>query len=348
MLKVSKEKVKVELQILSSVAPSCPFLCSAKSAFQTDELLVFVLPYASGGDLFFHIQCSEGLSERRTRLITMQIIIGLQHLHSHGIIHRDLKPENIFVSGEGRIQIGDFGLSKFLCPVEHASDSTNVESSPRPGCFVFSSKAKTKKQVEWGSTKSDCGTPAYRSPEMILGKSYGQECDYWALGCIVYECIIGKHPFLGRDVETLNRQILTEQPAFENPLPKRISCTARWFILELLNKDRSKRLGYGPQAASKILTHPFFPRKFDEKRWRFTWKQVKELKAPPSVFLSPSGNVLCPESGFFFPSNVTRLSIADHVGAPDTPIDFEGFERLPNEVFYNKLIHASTASIEKA
>lgn len=46
--------------------------------------------------------------------------------------------------------------------------------------------------------------------------------------------------------------------------------------------------------------------------------------------------------------NVTRLSIADHVGAPDTPIDFEGFERLPNEVFYNKLIHASTASIEKA
>ena len=92
------------------------------------------------------------------------MVLALEHLHRNGIIYRDLKPENVLIDKEGYIRITDFGLSRM-------GIKENDEA------------------------KSICGTPEYLAPEVVLKQGYGKAVDWWTLGNIIYEMIIGLPPF---------------------------------------------------------------------------------------------------------------------------------------------------------
>jgi len=354
------EKIAVEAKVLRTVASNSPFLCGFRGAFQTPNVLILAIDYAGGGDLLYHIHTKGTLSEKRTKLICMEIVLGLQHLHQHGVLHRDLKPENILISSSGRVQIADFGLSKFLpqlgtCEAKAVPLVDPVPVSQKKGFWsrFLGSKPATpskckqppKSVVAWGTTQSECGSPAYRSPEMVKGRPYGLEADYWALGCIVYECLTGKTPFNGATLEALHQAILHENPSFKD-LPRKISPRAKHFLIELLAKERKFRLGFGLNGGKKVRDHEFFLKSCCEsksaeehsgKLTNYTWKQVEDLEVPPAIKLTAAKL----EQGVYFPSNVTEMKIPQVVVPARSRVHVEGLDEIPESLLLGKFVEVA-------
>lgn len=118
-------------------------------AFQTPDKLYLVMDFLNGGELFYHLRRQERFSEERARFYAAEILLTLEYLHSNNIIYRDLKPENVLLDRHGHIRLTDFGLSKI-------------------------------KENEDDLTYTVCGTPEYMAPEVIVGKGYNHEIDFWA------------------------------------------------------------------------------------------------------------------------------------------------------------------------
>jgi len=126
-----------------------PFIVKLYCTFQNLERVGFVMEYVNGGQLFYHMRKLSNFDEDTTRFYAAEIILALEHLHSHNIIHRDLKPENILITAQGHVCLTDFGLAK--------EQVTNDE-----GASTF------------------CGTMEYIPPEMIQGLKYGKPADFWS------------------------------------------------------------------------------------------------------------------------------------------------------------------------
>lgn len=155
------------------------------------------------------------------RFYVAQISLALSHLHRHYIIYRDLKPENVLLDQNGNIKLTDFGLSKRVKSFEIGT----VESS----------------------TATFCGTPEYLSPEMVLhrrsGSGYSKEVDWWALGIVCFELLVGWPPFYDKDFNKMCEKILYKPVVF--PLKKyNTTVEAELLVRGLLNRDCSKRLLY--------------------------------------------------------------------------------------------------------
>jgi len=159
----SLESLKVEKLILLQVRH--PFIISMNQVFAKATRIYFVMQFVQGGELFKHLSEQRRFSEARVKFYAAQIAMALGYLHSSKIYYRDLKPENILLGLDGYILLADFGLAKI----------NTHESDAEPNSF--------------------CGTPEYLSPEMIVGSGHDHTLDWWALGVLIYEMIIGIPPF---------------------------------------------------------------------------------------------------------------------------------------------------------
>jgi serum/glucocorticoid-regulated kinase 2 len=131
--------------------------------FQTEQKIFFVMRFVRGGELFMHLRNSTRFPEERAKFYSAQVAMAIGHLHNKSIIYRDLKPENILLDEDGYICLTDFGLAKIL----------NENSQ----AFSF------------------CGTPEYLAPEILNEKGHRFPVDWWALGILTYEMIVGFPPF---------------------------------------------------------------------------------------------------------------------------------------------------------
>ncbi|KAL7749777.1 hypothetical protein RI367_004653 [Sorochytrium milnesiophthora] len=199
-----------------------PFLISLQYAFQTQDKLYFVIDYVNGGELFFHLQRERRFSEDRVRFYAAEITSALAFLHSKDIIYRDLKPENILLDREGHVALTDFGLAK----------EGILESG--------------------GKTSTFCGTPEYLAPEILRKQPYGMAVDWWCLGSVVYEMLVGLPPFYSANAQELFNRILNDKLKF----PAQVGLNSRRFIAGLLVRTPARRLG--ANGAHEVLTHPFF------------------------------------------------------------------------------------------
>lgn len=200
-----------------------PFLIALKYSFRDGERLCFVMEFAGGGELFYHLSQERKFSEEKTRFYGAEIVSALGYLHEHDIIYRDLKLENLLLGRDGHIKIADFGLCK-----------DNIRFTD--------------------TTRTFCGTPEYLSPEVIEDNQYGRAVDWWSLGVLLYEMMCGSLPFNNRTTDMLFREILLKPVSF----PATLSEPAKHFLNGLLIKDPSKRLGGGPGDAREIMIHAFF------------------------------------------------------------------------------------------
>jgi serine/threonine protein kinase len=231
---------KTEREIMEKITH--PFIVKLQYAFQNEANLYFVTEFMQGGELFFHLKAHGPFKEGKALLYICEIILALEHLHKHKIIYRDLKPENILLDKSGHIKLTDFGLSKYSKNYEH-----------------LETKAFTI-----------CGTPEYLAPEILLGKGYDKTVDWWSLGVLIYEMLIGLSPFRkhGRMLDIKNYY----QPF---TIPNEIvSKEMEKLILGLLKVEPSERLGNGPDDADEIKGHPCFV--------KVKWDDILERKIAPA------------------------------------------------------------------
>lgn len=215
-----------------------PFLVSLHYSFQTKDKLYFVLDYLNGGELFFHLQKERHFSESRSKFYAAEIACALGYLHDNNVIYRDLKPENLLLDKSGYVILTDFGLCK-----------ENMKPSD--------------------TTETFCGTPEYLAPEILLKKPYDRTVDWWCLGSVLFEMLIGLPPFYSRDRNVMYERILHQRLV----VPTSISPSCKDLLQKLLQKDCQKRLG-ADNDFQDIKEHPFFASIDFEKLLR------KEIRAP--------------------------------------------------------------------
>lgn len=186
-----------------------------------------MMHFVKGGELFRHLIKVRRFPEEQAKFFVTQVALALGHLHSKKIIYRDLKPENILFNDDGYLLLADFGLAKFLEKGELAN--------------------------------SFCGTAEYLAPEMLIGNGHDQTVDWWALGILLYEMIVGIPPFFHRNKHRMYYLIKDSAVNFPDPDKHKIyiSNEAKDLILKLLDKNKKTRLG-AKNDIDEILAHPFF------------------------------------------------------------------------------------------
>uniref|UniRef100_A0A4W3HX87 non-specific serine/threonine protein kinase n=1 Tax=Callorhinchus milii TaxID=7868 RepID=A0A4W3HX87_CALMI len=231
------QQVFVERDILTFA--DNPFVVTMFCSFETRRHLCMVMEYVEGGDCANLLKNMGPLTVDMARMYFAETVLALEYLHNYGIVHRDLKPDNLLITSMGHIKLTDFGLSKIgLMNMTTNLYEEHIEKDTRE--FI-------DKQV--------CGTPEYIAPEVILRQGYGKPVDWWAMGVILYEFLIGCVPFFGDTPEELFGQVVSDEimwPEGEEALPPE----AQDLITRLLRLNPLDRLGTG--GAHDVKHHCFF------------------------------------------------------------------------------------------
>lgn len=219
------ENIQLEKDILFKIEH--PFIVGMEFVFQNQFRIYFLMNFIRGGELFRHLVKVKRFTEPQAKFFVIQIAMALGHLHSKSIVYRDLKPENILVGEDGYLKLADFGLAKII----------------------------TKNQL----ANSFCGTAEYLAPEMLTGTGHDFTVDWWALGILLYEMLVGIPPFFHRNKHRMYFLIKESPVNFPDPIKHGIdvSPNAKDLIRKLLEKNKKKRLG-GLNDITEILSHPFF------------------------------------------------------------------------------------------
>ncbi|KAL3869847.1 hypothetical protein ACJMK2_042478 [Sinanodonta woodiana] len=238
ILRNQTEQVFTERDVLSFA--DNPFVVSMYCSFETKRHLCMVMEYVEGGDCATLLKNSGPLPFDLARLYFAETVLALEYLHSYGIVHRDLKPDNLLITATGHIKLTDFGLSK----IGLMSLTTNLyEGSIDKDCKQFRDK-----QV--------LGTPEYVAPEVILRKGYSKPVDWWSMGIILYEFLVGCPPFFGDTPEELFSQVINEEIQWPEEEEWKVRDDAKDLIAQLLQHNPLNRLGTG--GAHEVKEHVYF------------------------------------------------------------------------------------------
>ena len=216
-----KQKLITEIKIHKSVHHDQ--VVAFEHNFEDNENVYILLEVCKNQTLNELFKRRKKLTEIEVQCYIIQLVKGLQYLHSHKIIHRDLKLGNLFLTDKMQLKIGDFGLA-------------------------------TKLDYDGEKKKTLCGTPNYIAPEVIdggAGGGHSYEVDIWAIGIIIYIFIVGKPPFETNDLKQTYKRIKSTQ--FEFPEDAHISTAAKNLIKRLLVRDPKKR-----PSLNDILMDDFF------------------------------------------------------------------------------------------
>ena len=212
------DHVLSELNILRMI--SQPFIVTLHGYTQDSRFIYLMLEYVAGGEMFTYLRSIGHLSSLHARFYAAQVVSIFEYLHSKSIVYRDLKPENILIAATGYLKLTDFGFAKL------------VESR----------------------TYTLCGTPEYLAPEILLNKGHGKPVDWWTLGILIYEMLVGIDPFSDEDPMNVYHKILKGKINF----PKHFDKNARSLVKHLLVADLSKRYGNLRNGVSDIKNHRWF------------------------------------------------------------------------------------------
>eukprot|EP00178_Gracilaria_changii_P013726 TRINITY_DN386_c0_g5_i1.p2 TRINITY_DN386_c0_g5~~TRINITY_DN386_c0_g5_i1.p2 ORF type:complete len:614 (-),score=77.80 TRINITY_DN386_c0_g5_i1:7285-9126(-) len=217
--------IRKEIRIMTYL--SHPNIVSMKNVLVTPTKIYIVMELVTGGELYDEIVRHKRLDEATSRLYFQQIVDALVYCHRRGVVHRDLKPENLLLDDEGNIKITDFGMSWMKDAIDHDTHSKQL-------------------------LKTQCGTPKYMAPEIILRAPDGydgEKIDAWECGVVLFALLAGYLPFTGVDDVSVFQAVLRRKVEFPEHFPP-MACEV---INKLLQKDPSQRA-----TLYEIRTHPWF------------------------------------------------------------------------------------------
>lgn len=213
------ERLKREAQAMARLG-SHSHIVTVFDFGDEDGTPYLVCEYVPGGDLRRELNSAAGpLPVARALAIASELAEALAAAHARGVIHRDLKPANIWLGHDGRAKLGDFGLAF----------SIDRSRMTMPGTVM--------------------GTAAYLSPEQALGEPVTERSDLYALGCVLYEMVCGRPPFVDTNATAVIAQHLNAQPVAPSTHNAELSATLNDLILRLLAKSPLER----PQSAAAVF-----------------------------------------------------------------------------------------------
>ncbi|XP_004497862.1 uncharacterized protein [Cicer arietinum] len=257
------EHVKAERNLLAEVDSNC--IVKLYCSFQDDENLYLIMEYLPGGDMMTLLMRKDTLTEDEARFYVGETVLAVESIHKHNYIHRDIKPDNLLLDRNGHMKLSDFGLCKPLdCSNLQEKDlsvgvnrSGALQSDGRPSA----PKRSQQEQLQhWQKNRrmlaySTVGTPDYIAPEVLLKKGYGLECDWWSLGAIMYEMLVGYPPFYSDEPMATCRKIVNWRTHLKFPEEAKLSPEAKDLICRLLC---NVELRIGTKGADEIKAHPWF------------------------------------------------------------------------------------------
>ena len=271
--------VRTEKEILTA---DNPWIVKLKYSFQDDYFLYLVMDFLPGGDLMNLLMKKDILTEDEARFYTAEMILAVDSVHKLNCIHRDLKPDNILIDKKGHIQLSDFGLSKIAEKNFFPMTETNIEqvkSNNKDDPITLIKKNSNKNISSINSLKnkkrtrlmaySTVGTPDYIAPEVFGQNGYGQEVDWWSIGVMFFEMVVGYPPFFSENPSDTCKKILKWKQYFSIPNDANLSPEAKSLIKSLVTTPEN-RLGYN--GVEEIKKHPFFK--------GINWDNIRNVKAP--------------------------------------------------------------------
>jgi serine/threonine protein kinase len=273
-----------------------PFVVRLHYAFQSDSKVHLVMDFVNGGHLLHHMHKEAIFSELQAKFYIAEVILALEHLHELNIIHRDLKPENVLLDPSGHCVLTDFGFAK-----------ENVMTPE--------------------SCSSFCGTLEYMAPEVVKKSKYGKPADWWSVGILLYDMLVGHPPFQHKNDNALYKKILSDKLKLPSYMSK--DCVA--LIKGLLQRELKQRF-----TVNDIKAHKFFK--------GIDWAKMlrKEIR-PPIVPIVKKGAL---DIGNFDPQIVTtRLNDSGPENSPlstSQQLQFQGFSyvKTPSNPFLSQQMQA--------
>eukprot|EP00188_Purpureofilum_apyrenoidigerum_P000972 Plantae.Rhodophyta-Purpureofilum_apyrenoidigerum.ctg14952.p1 GENE.Plantae.Rhodophyta-Purpureofilum_apyrenoidigerum.ctg14952~~Plantae.Rhodophyta-Purpureofilum_apyrenoidigerum.ctg14952.p1 ORF type:complete len:483 (+),score=97.51 Plantae.Rhodophyta-Purpureofilum_apyrenoidigerum.ctg14952:210-1451(+) len=251
--------------------------------FQSRDYIFLVMEYVPGGDMLTMLTRMNKVNEEWAKFYIAELIMAIDALHVEGIIHRDVKPDNILFGEKGHIRLSDFGLSKILFKDEeenqnmsHFIDARRMDASKRNTSMNFRSFDTQERIAAWKMLSrqqafSKVGTPNYIAPEVLLTGRYDETSDWWSVGIILYEMLIGYPPFWSSNPSNTCRKILEWKENLSFPDDANLSSDAKDLIERLICSPKH-RLGR-TSGWRDFQEHPFFKDKI-------YFPTIHELPAP--------------------------------------------------------------------
>ncbi|XP_034438728.1 serine/threonine-protein kinase Nek1 isoform X9 [Hippoglossus hippoglossus] len=285
-----RQESRKEVAVLAKM--SHPNIVQYKDSFEEAGCLFIVMDYCEGGDLFKKINSQKGVlfSEDQIMDWFVQICLALKHVHDRKILHRDIKSQNIFLTKDGTVQLGDFGIARVL--------NSTVELA-----------------------RTCIGTPYYLSPEICENKPYNNKSDIWALGCVLYEMCTLKHAFEAGNMKNLVLKIIRGSYP---PVSLHYSQELRSLLAQLFKRNPRER-----PSVSTVLDKPYLSCRIErfltpqliaqEFRHTFLLKQPKvgvlqgapaKRSAAGSIPLAPAQKITKPATKYGVPLTAKKLSDA--------------------------------------
>ena len=278
--------VRAERDVLSEAKNE--WIVDLKFSFQDQNYLYLGMEFLPRGDLMSLLMARDILPEQEAKFYAAEIVLAIESVHKLDCIHRDLKPDNVLIDADGHIKLSDFGLSKKLDlklldnPGQNGPkmnygnnmNNNNVKGTNQNLSYAqqFSQFKNIKNKKRRAFAFSTVGTPDYIAPEVIRQKGYGQEIDWWSLGVIMFEMMIGYPPFFSESSTETCKKILDWKNTLNIRPEANISKEAEDILRKLINDPESR---LGANGADEIKAHPFFK--------GIKWNHIKETLIPPFI-----------------------------------------------------------------
>ncbi|XP_002730976.1 serine/threonine-protein kinase 38-like [Saccoglossus kowalevskii] len=262
--------VRAERDIL--VEADNPWVVKMYYSFQDPQNLYLIMEFLPGGDMMTLLMKKDTLSEEATQFYIAETVLAIHSIHKLGFIHRDIKPDNLLLDSRGHIKLSDFGLCTGLKKAHrtefyrdlsqaHASDFAN---KPMDSKRLAESWKKNRRALAY----STVGTPDYIAPEVFLQTGYTTTCDWWSLGVIMYEMLIGYPPFCSESPQETYRKVMNWRETLVFPPEVPISTRAR-DLTKRYCCDSEHRIG--ANGVEEIKSHQFFE--------GIDWEHIRERPA---------------------------------------------------------------------
>uniref|UniRef100_A0A8C3CSF0 non-specific serine/threonine protein kinase n=1 Tax=Cairina moschata TaxID=8855 RepID=A0A8C3CSF0_CAIMO len=271
-------------------------------SFQDKLNLYLIMEFLPGGDMMTLLMKKDTLTEEETQFYIAETVLAIDSIHQLGFIHRDIKPDNLLLDSKGHVKLSDFGLCTGLKKAHRTEFYRNLNHS-LPSDFTFQNMNSKRKAETWKRNRrqlafSTVGTPDYIAPEVFMQTGYNKLCDWWSLGVIMYEMLIGYPPFCSETPQETYKKVMNWKETLTFPPEVPISDKAKDLILrerpaaisiEIKSIDDTSNFDEFPESdilkpTVATINHP--DTDYKNKDWVFinyTYKRFEGLTARGAI-----------------------------------------------------------------